>query len=432
MRPMVSVDDYDTKPPSNINDEDISEGNDAPLDVKPSIEFTDCSIQIAFTETLPIRLEIIRLINNLRFELPYKDALEMGSRLNDTCRSQTIFFKSALMSECSVTPFQIKMADTLVRRFVLCLHRPYFAKAKDNPQYHYSRKMCLDTSLAIYAPATEFAPGQEDDWTKMTHRCVGFFKSFFLYAMSTVYIELITQIKEHKHTSPIFAPMISTATSNSRQDEAFTLTTQFQTLRNILVSSHGTAIARIRNGETNAKGAVFIRCAIARVDAMVSDTDPDHAVLEAAKASVKETTQILAEVYQAEHGVPIDLSTPITGRNQARGDGADDITGRNLPTGTAVSAETTPAASGNYNPTDLGGLNGDMSESVFSGSMDGMDMLGDGLGDFNGTGGLDAYMTGQSLDPMSWGNHFARSPEWFYDMTGYAAPGTWGNGFGEM
>jgi hypothetical protein len=35
MRPMVSSDDYDTKPPSNINDEDIGEGNEMALDVKP-------------------------------------------------------------------------------------------------------------------------------------------------------------------------------------------------------------------------------------------------------------------------------------------------------------------------------------------------------------------------------------------------------------
>jgi hypothetical protein len=427
---MISGDDYDTKPPSNINDEEINEGNDTPLEEKPPTEFTECSIQIAFMETLPLRLEVVRLINNLRFDLPYEDVLRIGSELNDACRSQTIFLRSVLNSGCSLTPFQIKMADTLVRRFVLCLHRPYFAKAKDNPQYHYSRKICLDTSLVIYAPATELEPGQEDDWTKMTHRCVGFFKSFFLYAMSTVYIELMTQIKEQKHTSAIFTPMISTSTS--QQIQSFTLPPQFQLLRNILLASHETTVARIRNGETNAKGAIFMRCAIARIDALVSGTDPDHAVLEAAKASVKETTQILADVYQAEHGVPIDLSVPVIGRNQACGDGADDITGRNLQTGTAVSVDETWVVSGDYRPTDIGSLNDAINEGVLDGSMGGLDMLGDGLDDLEGTGGLDAYMTGQSLDPMSWENHFARSPEWFYDMMGYAAPVAWGNGFGEM
>jgi hypothetical protein len=435
MPPMISINDYDTEPPSNINDEDINESSDTLLDEKPPTEYTDSSIQIAFTETLPVRLEIIRLINNLRFDLSYEDVLKIGTELNDACRNQTLFFKSALNAGYKITPFQIKMTDTLVRRFVLCLHRPYFAKAKENPQYHYSRKMCLDTSLAIYAPATEFVPGQEDDWTRMTHRCVGFFRSFFLYAMSTVYIELTSQIEEQKHASAIFAPMI--ATSTPQQNRAFTLPTQFQTLRDVLVSSLDTAVARIRNGETNAKGLVFMSCAIARIDALVSGADADQAVLQAAKKSVKDTSQILAEVYQAEHGVSIDLDVPITGKEHSRGEGTDDVTGRKVQTGTDVSIEITSPVLGEY--MDGGGNNmgntnidGTLDESMLGGSMNGLDMLGDGLGDLNGAMNLDAYMAGQTADPMDYTNHFARSPEWFYDLNGYAAPGIWGNGFNGM
>jgi hypothetical protein len=161
---------------------------------------------------------------------------------------------------------------------VPCLHRPYFAKAKDNPQYYDSRKMRLDTSLAIYAPATVLLPGEKDDSTRMAHRCVCFFKSYFLYAISVVYIELDSQIEEQKNASAIFASMITVSTP--QQNKAITLPTQFQTLRNVLVSALETAIARIRNGETNAKGVVFMRCAIARIDALVSGADPDHARLE--------------------------------------------------------------------------------------------------------------------------------------------------------
>jgi hypothetical protein len=415
MPPMISPNDYDTKAPSNINNEDIKEGVDAPFEEKPPTEYTDSSIQIAFTETLRLRLEIIRLLNNLRFDLSYDIVLEMGSELNDACRNHIIFFKSALKDGHSITPFQIKMADTLVRRFILCLHRPHFSRAKENPQYHFSRKMCLDTSLAIYAPATEPVPGQEDDWTRMTYRCVGFFKSFFLYAMSTIYIELNTQIAEQKHTSAIFAPLISTSTPPS--NHAFALPPQFQIFRDILVSAQETAIARIRNGETNAKGAVFMSCALARVDALVSGTDPEHAVLEAAKNSARETSRILTEVYEAEHGVPIDLNISTAAKDQSRGEGADDVTGRRLQTGTDVSNEITPP---DAERMDVNGrfLDGSM-------NIDGFDMLNDGLYDLDGNLDLDAYM-----DVPNYGNHFARSPEWFYDVSGYTAPGSWSNAFG--
>jgi hypothetical protein len=101
MPPMISSNDYDTKAPSNINDEDINEGCDTPLDEKQPTEYTESSIQIAFTETLPIRLEIIRLINNLRFDLPYDSVLKIGSSLNSACLAQTTFLKSALNSHTS-------------------------------------------------------------------------------------------------------------------------------------------------------------------------------------------------------------------------------------------------------------------------------------------------------------------------------------------
>lgn len=416
MPPMVSVNDYDTRPPSNINDEDIEEGRDTPLDEKLTTEFTDSSIQIAFTQTLPIRLEIIRLINNLRFDISYENVLSTGAKLIYACREQLAFLKSALHAGHSITPFQIKMADVLVRRFVLCLHRPYFAKAKDNPQYHYSRKVCLDTSLAIYAPATENIPGQDDDWTKMTHRCVGFFKSFFLYAMSTVYIELNSQIDEQKSASASFAPLIMSPHTTSSQ--TFELSAQCKVLRHVLVSAHDTAVARLRNGETNAKGCVFLSCALARIDALVSGTDAERAVLDAAKRSVQISSQILAEVFQAEHGYPIDLRIPVVGKTASRGEGADDITGQNLQTGTDASSGVEPSTLNAFLTNPAITIDG----SILDGDMTGFDMLGDLNGGMELD--LDLYLSGQSLDPGTSGYHFGRSPEWFYDLNGWANSGT--------
>jgi hypothetical protein len=418
MSPMISSNDYDTKPPSNINDEDIKEGVDTPLNVKLPTEHTGCSIQIAFAETLTMRFEVIRSINNLRFDLAYDVALKMGRELNDACCNHIMFFKSALNDGHGITPFQIKMADSLVRRFILCLHRPYFSRAKENPQYHFSRKICLDTSLAFWAPATESIPGQEDDWTRMSHRCVGFFKSFFLYAISTIYIELNTQIDEQKHASALFAPLISASTSSS--NSSVPLPAQFQALRETLVSAHETAIALIRNGITNAKGAVFMSCALARIDALVSGSEPETAVLEAAKTSVKETSAILMEVYQAEHGVPIDLNIPTAGKDQNRGEGADDVTGHRLQTGTDAGIDVHP-------PDMDGGDDAGLTGGMLGGSMniDGLDMFDNGLYDPNGHLFIDACM-----DPSVYANHFARSPEWFYNMNGYAAPESWDNAFG--
>lgn len=423
MPPIVSVNDYDTRPPSNVNDEDMGDDIDTPLNVKPTSSFTESSIQIAFAQTLPTRLEIIRLINNLRFNLSYEDVLHIGSELIKTSRETTTFFKSALALDCNITPFQIKMSDTLVRRFVLCLHRPYFSKANDNPRYHYSRKICLETSLAIYAPATELSPGEEDDWTRMTHRCSGFFKSFFLYAMSTVYYELNSQITEKQEEASLFAPLISTSSSTS-SPRLPSLPAQYQPLRAVLESARSTAVARIRNGETNAKGLVFLNCALARIDALISGTDPEAAILAAAKTSTKDARRIITAVYREEHGEDVDLdfasSGPSKGKEAAgRRDGVEDVTGRNPPAETHYATEHQP---------DL-----DRFPPSFD-AMDGLNMMNaTDLSDLSGglDMHLDAYMQGQ--EAMNTGNeyHFGRSPEWFYDLDAWASTGNFGHfGYG--
>ncbi|KAF2854033.1 hypothetical protein T440DRAFT_465056 [Plenodomus tracheiphilus IPT5] len=412
--PMISPEDYDTETPANVNDVDIEEGNNNSHMVQLTTNFTDTSVQIASLRTLSIRLEIVRLINKLQFELSYNDVLRLSSELTTTSREQITFLKGALAAGHTITTFQIKLLDSLTRRFILCLHRPFFAKALEDPQYYYSRKICLENSLAIFAPATSLQPDEEDDWTRLSSTCVGFFKSILLYALSTVYFELQAQIKEHQEDESIFTPLKNkSSTTNSR-----TTPSHLQALLNALQSAHKTAISRLRNGETNAKGAVFLGCALARIDALLSGNDPDLAVLEAAREAIVQTTQILKDVYKEEHGMDIDLnpkSGPFAGKSHTRGEGADDVTGKYLRTGTGA---------------------GDGDEL----SVENM-MLDRGLGEPNALRALDewnagvdtdfdvnAYFMGESMN-KDFDYHFGRSPDWFYDLSGWAGGDEFGPGF---
>lgn len=394
MPPMISMQDYDTKPPSNINDADLHEQDDSALNIQPAKACTHCSIQIAFAESLPLRLEVIRLINSLRFDLSYLECLRLGRELTELCEMKTSALKDALMKGANITPFQIKLFDSLVRRFILALHRPYFSKAKDNPQYHYSRKICLDASLAIFAPATAPTPGVEDDWARMTYRAVGFFKALILYAMSTIYCELNSQIEENQKLSNLTAPLVSEASTNP----VLSLPPQTQMLYDALAEGHLKALRRLQNGETNPKGLVFFACALARIDALVAGTDPEAKVLETAKKSISEIRCILADVYEQEHGEPIDLgSSRITDANHGRGDGADDVTGRRLPTGTGAN-----------------------DGSVVEGAMD-AGTISDAWVDV----GFDshAFMSDMDFSPQ-----FFQDPEWFFESNTWADMGAYGMG----
>jgi hypothetical protein len=78
------------------------------------------------------------------------------------------------------------------------------------------------------------------------------------------------------------------------------------------------------------------------------------------------------------------------------------------------------------------GCSDDVDYPSFDCTMEGLSMMNAELGDMNM--GLDvdmnAYMQGLSMD-IGNGFHFGRSPEWFYDVNGWAAGGNFestGNG----
>lgn len=392
MPPMISDQDYDTKPPSNVNDDDLHEQEDLSLNARSSDICTDCSIQIAFTESLPLRLQILRQLNSLRFDLPYSECLRLGKELTELCQAKTRFLKDALSTGASINPFQIKLVDSLVRRFVLGLHRPFFAKANEHPQYYFSRKTCLDESLAIIAPATSPAAGVADDWTLLTYRATGFFKALILYAISTVCYELSTQIDEQRATLCLTAPLVPSTPAQP----PFALSSQSQLLYDALVSAYHIAVARLRNGETNAKGVVYFACAIARVDALVQGVDPEAAVLEAAKSSIAEMRRILANVYEQEHGEPIDLrAASFSAGDLGRGEGADDVTGGCLPTGTGTGGPEEPQ--------------GVVGEALAAGVSN----------EFDTEFGLDSNSF-SPVELVDFNAQFMQNPEWFFDAGGWA------------
>jgi hypothetical protein len=167
-------------------------------------------------------------------------------------------------------------------------------------------------------------------------------------------------------------------------------------------------------------------CAIARIDALVSGDDADRAVLDASKKSAQEAAYILAEVYQEEHGVPIDLTVARRGNDQSRSEGADDVTGRRLQTGTDVTIEISDGLG-----CSIPNTGGSIDDGVDGDDMGGLGMLADGLntGSLNSSMDIDlnAYMAEQSMDLGDAGYHFGRSPDWFYDLNGWAASGNYGN-----
>lgn len=85
MNPLLSMDDFDTEPPANINDEDIDETTRVPPLSKSSDTFTQTAIQILLLKSLSTRLRVVRL-NDFRCEPSYDEVLELGAELTKTCK----------------------------------------------------------------------------------------------------------------------------------------------------------------------------------------------------------------------------------------------------------------------------------------------------------------------------------------------------------
>ncbi|KAF2009156.1 hypothetical protein BU24DRAFT_380475, partial [Aaosphaeria arxii CBS 175.79] len=225
MPPTLSEDDYDTLPPSNLNDDQMDDTTTELPATHPWTTgiCTDTTLQLMLLDSLPLRLRITRRINSIRTQLSYAETLRLGTTLMNICRSNLehlLSLQAAILTDSSTSrpsPFTIKLIDIFVRRFVLALHRPFFGRAVDEPEYHYSRKICLDTSFMLIAPpsaapapapssvpshprtADEVGNVEEegrDDYTNHLHHAVGFQKWCLLYSISTIYLEMVNLIHE--------------------------------------------------------------------------------------------------------------------------------------------------------------------------------------------------------------------------------------------
>lgn len=151
-RPLVREDDYDCAPPSNIRDLPKSTAPTQSPVVLPMEHYTQSSIQILLAKALPIRLKIVRFVNDFRPGLRYQEALALSKELVEEMRRSNTLIETWRKSNAPIAPFQIEIFNILMHRFLLALHYSYALKAKDEPLFYYSRKVCLDSSLAMLSP----------------------------------------------------------------------------------------------------------------------------------------------------------------------------------------------------------------------------------------------------------------------------------------
>ncbi|TAQ85283.1 hypothetical protein B7494_g6386 [Chlorociboria aeruginascens] len=280
MPPLISHEDFDCEPPSNISDSEMDENTS----VRPvsSSDFTPTSISILLTKSWRTRLETVKLLNCFRSALTYESVIRLGNALTSVCKDNNVFLQNAAQSPTPPTHFQQRLLDLYHRRFLLVLHHPFARRAAKNPHFYFSRKVCLDNALIIlsYSDHTAAIP---DDYTRLELNAGGFFKEVILYAGTLVSLELIDQIAEE--TAPLPIATLSRAPLHKAIEDTVELSTQ-----------------RILLGETNVKGNVFLSAVLAQIRGLesgLSGEEMEESMLEAAMTSAKKCYALLRSMVSS-------------------------------------------------------------------------------------------------------------------------------------
>ena len=295
-----SEQDWDTEPPANIDDVDLSDTATDPITPKPSTIFTQATLQILLLQVFRPRLEVIQYSNSIRGEHSYDDALRVGAELSKACRDNKNFISRANLtreSEARVTQLNINLFDLSIRLFLLILHRPFASKGMEDPHFYFSRKICLETAVTMLNYPSSESPTTNrvvdniirDDYAQFKIVNGGFLKGIIVYAAVVIFQELHTQLEEE-------GPSFTQETKASRE-----------TLKQCLRDTMDLTVDRITTGENNVMGHLLLSVFLAQVEATEEGICPELVILETAKKKLLFCYDLLSARMVGIHDlIPVD------------------------------------------------------------------------------------------------------------------------------
>lgn len=257
--PLVSLDDFDTEPPSNLDDDQLVVEDPMP---KPENNFTQVSIAIALRKTLPLRLSVVKALNNLSSQLKYDETLSLDAELRASYKTLCRVLQSCNSSAGpSPSQFEIRVVDYIMHRYISSLHAPWFSLAMHETAYAFSRRVVVESSLKIWraafpSPSTvatrpqprgDTAPSDRDDFARLATCGSGFYRTVATQASLLIAVELRTQLQEEESLGPV--PL--------RED-----------LLAVLYDAKIWCLQCIEAGETNVKGYLFISIVVAHIEGL--------------------------------------------------------------------------------------------------------------------------------------------------------------------
>ncbi|KAL7822612.1 N-terminal binuclear Zn cluster-containing/DNA binding domain-containing protein [Trichoderma gracile] len=298
--PLLSAAHYDTLPPANLNDEELTDEKDsARTSVKSPKVPTQTSVLRALVATIPLRMNLITHVNSTKPGDHYEETLRLNSDLTKSCRA----ISEALISlqaapNSPISPFHVLVTEIILYRCFHALHQPVIVKHLDDARFYFSRQMCLDSAMKIthiwglpeaWSGDKEVATKAMDaDLKRLVTNGTGMFRNVATQAMIIIQIELLNA-KAGQATSLGYLPTVGSANLHARLDATRTW-----------------SLERVRAGETNIKGIILMTACLAHVRALEQGVDAKkktRMMFEAASEISQRCLELLKEVAERE-GLP--------------------------------------------------------------------------------------------------------------------------------
>lgn len=153
MHVAINTEGCDTRPPSNIDDENLSLYADAVE--QPDDVVTDCSLQRLLARSFDDRMQAVTLLQGIH-PIAYTTAISLSNRLQAACDEVAQFFVTANTEKATL--YQRCFLDIHFRLHILRLHRQFLLQQPDDASCHFSRKICFDNAMIIASYASSSPP----------------------------------------------------------------------------------------------------------------------------------------------------------------------------------------------------------------------------------------------------------------------------------
>lgn len=132
---------YDVNPPRNIDDDEFDEDTKELPPSRPANEYTFSSYQQLSRRSLPLRLELSRVLTGPRDSLDYDSVIRYTNEINQEIDSLPSWDVADTSSDQGVLKKPL-LAYTLLhiqlRQYIIPLHQPFLRLRKANSKYQYS------------------------------------------------------------------------------------------------------------------------------------------------------------------------------------------------------------------------------------------------------------------------------------------------------